>query len=119
MRTAVEFVADAWGAAMGVDPRDPDWQNVDLYLDDAPEPGDNVWDYHPDRPDEPVVWGHWLRDEGLRLNGVPIPYARRLQVKRSFVEECLAGDVKAVDNAPQWFFDRLVRHFRFSRMLRI
>lgn len=71
---------------------------------DSPGPRDNVLLCHPDRPDEAVVWRHFVF-HGKWACGTNI------EVKKSFVEECLAGNINAVDNPRQWLWHELVMTF--------
>jgi len=106
MQTADEFLAKAMETAYGGPPiydEGIDPQSL-LPWGDAPEPDDRVLEYHPDRPNEPVMWRHTPNYGGYVHGFVDL-------IKKSFVEDCLEGRVKSIENPRQWLWDKLVAWF--------
>jgi len=106
MQTADEFLLEARLAAYGgVHPFDDDGNPLPLPWGDMPEPDEDVMEYHPDCPNEAVAWWQLVRRKG-RISGRGV-----LCIKKSFVEDCLSGNIKSIENPRQWLWNKLIGLF--------
>ncbi|MDR2561266.1 MAG: hypothetical protein LBC63_05815 [Holophagales bacterium] len=78
-----------------------------IRLGDAPMPYDEVEAYHPDRPDEPVIWWTNPLAFGWGMHGY-VFCTRRLVIKESFAFDCADGRLKRRGNPA----NTLVRMFK-------